>query len=149
MQLAFDPMRVVSSTTTTWRSYNKLSFLHIVQTPPCFCVCLLCAVLHVSPFCFDRDLFHLHHFKICLPLMFPFLSDCFTISPTNVSPFHTLERISRRKRALTFAGSLRCVWVLPLAFLCYDFLNFLFSTRRPKPCLCRWIVSSCSYSRAS
>ena len=94
-----------------------------------FFVCLLCAVFHVSPFCFDPDLFHLHHFKICLPLMFPFMSNCFTISPTNVSAFHTLERISRRKIALTIAGSLRCVWVLSLAFFCDDSLNFLFSTR--------------------
>ena len=67
-----------------------------------------------------------------------------------------LERFSRRKRALTFTTSLSRAWILLFAVLSVFGLlpncvtsHSQFSMRRPKPCLCRWIVSSCCWCCAS
>ena len=98
-------------------------------------------------------------------------------SPPTLSPFHlletayrltcfspysfsssrtTLERFSRRKRALTCTSSLSRAWVLLLAVLSVFGLlpncvtsHSQFSMQRPKPCLCHWIVSSCCWCCAS
>ena len=86
---------------------------------------------------------------------FPLSSDCestdvFLTIQSFSSPLKTFEGFSRRKRALTFAASLSDV----LGYFSQLFINLgfhpdcvtsqtQFSPRRPKPCLCRWIVSSC------